>query len=65
MAVPVTPRTRTVDVVLAPSPSVSATFWITAERLAPVSSTSRKGPWPFRYTGAQILPMRSRRVGAT
>ena len=36
-----------------------------AELSAPVSSTSRNGPWSLMSTGAQIRPMRSRSVGAT
>src|SRR5215469_8606999 len=46
-------------------PSASATPAVTAEWLAPVSSTSRKGPLPSISTGAQIRPIWSRSVGAT
>ena len=46
-------------------PSLSATWAATPEWLAPVSSTRRNGPFSLIHTGAQILPIRSRSVGAT
>jgi hypothetical protein len=47
------------------SPNASATIAVTPELLAPVSSTNLKGPRPLMITGAQILPIWSRRVGET
>ena len=46
-------------------PSSSTTRAVSAEWLAPVSSTRRNGPWPLTLTGAQMRPILSRRVGAT
>ena len=62
---PVTPRNRTDREGSGVIPRISATWDVMAERLAPVSRTSRKGPLPLIVTGAQIRPIRSRRVGAT
>jgi hypothetical protein len=44
---------------------IEATRAMMHERLAPVSSTRRKGPRSLMYTGAQMRPIRSRRVGDT
>jgi hypothetical protein len=46
-------------------PKAIATIAVTPELVAPVSSTNLNGPRPLMRTGAQILPIRSRRVGAT
>ena len=63
-AVPVTPRSLT-GFARSGSPASSTTRCVTAERLAPVSSTSRYGPLPLISTGAQMRPMLSRVLGAT
>jgi hypothetical protein len=61
---PVTPCSRTASALIGRLSS-AATLLEMAERLAPVSSTSRYGPIPLISTGAQMRPMRSRVVGAT
>src|SRR5579862_9488271 len=65
MAAPVNPVTSVLPLMVCGRPSSCAVRAVIAERLAPVSSTSRYGPLPSIITGAQIHPMRSRRVGAT
>ena len=64
-AEPVAPRSMTVWDGSNTMPSFSTTRAVSAEWLAPVSSTRRNGPWPFTVTGAQMRPILSRRVGAT
>ena len=64
MAVPVKPVTRMLLSVVSSESISCAVRAVIAERLAPVSSTMRYGPLPSIITGAQMRPMRSRRVGA-
>ena len=64
-AEPVVPRSSTVRFGSTSSPSRVTAVWVRAERVAPVSSTSRSGPLPSMYTGTQMRPIRSRRVGET
>ena len=65
VAAPVTPCSVTGGDRSMGIPSAKATMAVTAEWLAPVSRTSRKGPRSLMNTGAQIRPIWSRRVGAT
>ena len=64
-ALPVKPVTCASLSGLIGMPSSCAALAVIAEPVAPVSSTRRKGPLPSIITGAQIRPIRSRRVGAT
>ena len=65
IAEPVKPVTRVAPSSAGGLPMSCAVRVVIAERLAPVSSTSRYGPLPSISTGAQMRPIRSRRVGAT
>ncbi len=62
-AEPVAPRSMTVWDGSNAMPSSATTRAVSAEWLAPVSSTRRNGPWPLIVTGAQMRPILSRRVG--
>ena len=64
-ALPVVPRSISWGDWSSGIPNARATDPVTPERLAAVSSTSRNGPLSPIMTGAQMRPIRSRRVGDT
>ena len=57
VALPVTACSRIERSDRASGCKVEATRAITHERLAPVSSTRRNGPWSLMNTGAQMRPI--------